>query len=77
MHISDMSMLRMPQLAQRGSTARLGMDKAMPAKVLGRAQWATPVATARTIQNRTPKQEWSFPLVLVSPGPHCNTAKHR
>jgi len=49
------SMHRKPELARRGSTAQLGMSKATPGEVLWRAEWASPVATATTIQNQTPK----------------------
>jgi hypothetical protein len=49
-------MHRKPELARRGSTERLGMGKAMPGEVLWPAEWASPVATAMTIQYRTPKR---------------------
>ena len=60
MHISDVLMKRKPELAWRGPTERLGMGKATPREVLWRAEWASPVATAKTIQNQTPKRGWSF-----------------
>jgi len=62
-----------PELAQRGSMERLGVRKAMPREVLWHAQWASPVATATTIQNQAPKQGRSFGQVMVSPGAHHNT----
>jgi len=60
MHMSDVSMHRKPELAWRGSTERLGMGKAMPGVVLWYIEWVTPMATATTIQNQTPKRGWSF-----------------
>jgi len=48
-------MHRKPELEQRGSTERLGMGKATPGEVLCRAEWASPVAAATTIQNQTLK----------------------
>ena len=59
-------MHRKPELAQRGSTERLGVGKTMPGEVLWRAEWASPVGTDMTIQNLTPKQGRSFRWVLVS-----------
>jgi hypothetical protein len=53
-------MNRKPELAWRGSTERLGMGKATPGEVLWRTEWASPVATATTIQNQTPERGWSF-----------------
>jgi len=52
---------------------QLGVGKATPGELLWRAEWASPVATAKTIQNEAPKQGWSFCLVLVSPGANHNT----
>jgi len=53
-------MHRKPELARRGSTERLGVDKAMPGKVLWLAEWLSPIAAATTIENQTPKRGWSF-----------------
>jgi len=39
---------------------RLGVGKAMPGEVIWRSEWESPVATATTIQNQTPKRESSF-----------------
>jgi hypothetical protein len=52
-------MRRKPVLARRGLTERLGVGKATPGVVLWRAEWASPVATATTIQNQAPKGGWS------------------
>jgi len=60
MHISDVSMHSKPELALRGLTERLGVGNAMPREVLWCAEWASPVATATTIQNQAPKRGWSF-----------------
>jgi len=60
MHIPDVSMYRKPELARRGSTERLGGGKATLREVLWCAEWASPVATAMTIQNQAPKCGWSF-----------------
>jgi hypothetical protein len=60
MHISDGSMHRKPELARSGSTVRLGVGKTMPEEVFWRTEWASPMATAMTIQNQTPKRGWSF-----------------
>jgi len=51
----------------------LGVGKAMRGEVLWHAKWESPVATAMTIENQTPKRGWSFRSVLVSPGAHHNT----
>jgi hypothetical protein len=51
------------------------VGKAMPTEVLWRTEWASPVATAMTIQNQAPKQEWSFRLVLVVARAKHNTGK--
>ena len=40
-----------PELAWRGSTERPGVGKITPGEVLWHAEWASPVATAMTIQN--------------------------
>jgi hypothetical protein len=64
-----------PELAQRGSTERLGVGKVTAWQLLRRAEWASAVATATTIQNQTPKRGWSFGWVLVSHGTHHNTGK--
>jgi hypothetical protein len=53
------SMYRKPELARRGSTERLGMGKATRGEVLWHAEWVSPVATAMTIENETPKGGWS------------------
>jgi hypothetical protein len=66
-------MHRKPELVRRGLTERLGMGKATPGEVLWRAEWASSVATAMSIQNQTPKPGRSFRSVLVSPGAHLNT----
>jgi len=60
MHILDMSMRRKPELARRGSTEQQGVCKATPGEALWRANWASPMSTATTIQNQAPKQGWSF-----------------
>jgi len=49
--------------------------KAMPREVWWRTEWASPMATAMTINNQTPKQGLTFRWVLVSPGPHHITWK--
>jgi hypothetical protein len=36
------------------------VGKATPGKVLWHTDWASPVATATTIQNQTPKQGLSY-----------------
>jgi hypothetical protein len=48
-------MYRKLELAQRGSMEQLGVGKATPWEVLWRTECASPVATATTIQNQTPK----------------------
>jgi hypothetical protein len=53
-------MYRKPEVAQRGSMERLGVGKATPMEVLWHTEWASPVATASTIQNQAPKLGWSF-----------------
>jgi hypothetical protein len=53
-------MHRKPELTRWGSTERLGVGKATPEEVLWRAEWASSVPTAMTIQNQTPKRGWSF-----------------
>jgi len=60
MHISDVSMNRKSELALRGSMEPLGVGEAMPGEVLWRAEWASPMATATTIQNQAPTPGWSF-----------------
>jgi len=60
MHISDVSMHRKPEVLRMGSTEQLHMAIAMPWEVLWRAEWASPVATATTVQNQTPKQGLNF-----------------
>jgi len=60
MHISDVAIHRKPEQAQRAPTEWLGVGKAMPGEVLWRAEWASPVATATTIQNLAPELRWSF-----------------
>jgi len=50
-------MHKKPEPERRGSTERLGVGKATPGEVSWHAQWASPVATATTIQNQTPKRE--------------------
>jgi hypothetical protein len=72
MHISDLSMHRKPQLAQRGPTERLGVGKETPREMLWCTEWSSPVARATTIQYQAPERGWSFGLVLVSPGTHYN-----
>jgi len=69
-HISEVSMHSKPVLAQSGSTEQVRVGKATPGEVLWRAEWATPMATALTVPNRTPKWGWSFRWVLVSAGAH-------
>ena len=60
MHIADRLMHRKPDRGRSGSTERLGVGNATPGEVLWRAEWASPVATATTVQNQTPKRGWSF-----------------
>jgi len=55
MHISDVSMHKEPELAQRESTERLGVGKAMPGEVLWHSGLASSVATETTIENQAPK----------------------
>jgi len=46
---------RKPERTRRGLKERLGMGKTTPGEALWRAEWASPVATAMTIQNQTRK----------------------
>jgi len=48
-------MHRKSELVWRGSMERLGVGKAMRREVLWRAEWASAVATATTIQDHAPK----------------------
>ena len=75
--ISDLSMHRKPELARRVSTERLGVGNAMAGELSWHTKWVSPVATATTIENQTPKQEWSFRCVLGSPGAQHTTCKIR
>jgi hypothetical protein len=60
MHISNGSMHREPQLALTGFMGQLGVGKETPREVLWCAEWASPMATAMTIENQAPKLGWSF-----------------
>jgi len=60
MHISDMLMHREPELVRSRSMKPLGVGKATPREVLWHNEWASPMGTARTIQNQAPKRGWSF-----------------
>jgi len=51
---------RKPELARRRSMEQLGVGKATPGVVIWRVQWASPGATAMTIQNQFPKRGCSF-----------------
>jgi len=48
-------MRRKPEMAQRGPTLRLGVGNATPREMLWCADWSSPVATAKTIQNQAPE----------------------
>jgi hypothetical protein len=51
---------RKPELAWRESTEGQVVGKATPRVVLWRAEWASPMATAMSIENEAPKREWGF-----------------
>jgi hypothetical protein len=53
-------MHREPQLALTGFMGQLGVGKETPREVLWCAEWASPMATAMTIENQAPKLGWSF-----------------
>jgi hypothetical protein len=61
------SIHRKPELAQRRSSDRLPVGKDSPRKELWHTEWASPIATTRTIQNQAPQCGWSFRWVLFSP----------
>jgi len=58
--MSDVSMHRKQELAQRVSQKQQGVGNATPREEICRTEWASPVATALTIQNQAPEQGWSF-----------------
>jgi hypothetical protein len=58
MHISDVSMHKKTELAQVASMQQLGVGKTTLRQVLRCAEWDSPMATAVTIQNQTPKRAW-------------------
>jgi hypothetical protein len=60
MDITGVSMHWKPELAWRGSTKRLGVAKVTPKEMLWRAEWASAVATATTIQDQASQLGWSF-----------------
>jgi len=49
-----------PELLGMGLAEQPGVGKAMPGDLLWRAEWASPVATATTIQKSAPKQGVRF-----------------
>jgi hypothetical protein len=53
-------MHRKPELARRGSRERLGTGKATPGEVLWRAEWASSMATATTIQIKLLNEDGAF-----------------
>jgi len=60
-------MHRKPDLARRGSTERLGVGKATPREGFWRAEWASAVATATTIQEKLQNEDGAFVEYWLAP----------